>query len=354
MAAARRANLLIFRIGSLGDTIVALPCFHAIARAFPGHHRVLLTNVIPAVRASSVEAVLAGTGLIHETLYFPIGRGQLDYSLSLQRKLRQLKVNTLVYLTPRPRALPVYRDLLFFWASGLRTIIGAPVRARLRQCQLDELTGQREHEAARLARTLRPTIAVDLSAPNWDLRLSVAEHAVADKHLAGLTGRASLVALSPGARVQAKDWGEDRWAALLRVLARRLPELSLVFVGAPDERQVTDRLAHFWSGPKVNLCGELTPRESAAVLRRCDLLVCHDSGPMHLAASQGTRCVALFGNFNRPREWFPFGHDHRVIYEPRGVRSIGVEQVAEAVEAAVDELQHGPAATRRSAGVASL
>ena len=68
------------------------------------------------------------------------------------------------------------------------------------------------------------------------------------------------------------------------------------------------------------------------------MLVCHDSGPMHLAATQGTRCVALFGNFNRPRQWFPYGRDHVVIYEPLGVRHISVERVADAVEAAVRAL----------------
>ena len=111
-----------------------------------------------------------------------------------------------------------------------------------------------------------------------------------------------------------------------------------MFLGAPDERPLAERLAQLWSGAKLNLCGELTPRESAAVLGRCNMLVCHDSGPMHLAATQGTRCVALFGNFNRPRQWFPYGPDHVVIYEPLGVRHISVERVADAVEAAVRAL----------------
>ena len=147
-----------------------------------------------------------------------------------------------------------------------------------------------------------------------------------------------MVALAPGARIQAKDWGEERWAALIRLLQVRLPDVSLVFVGAPDERALSGRLAQLWAGAKVNLCGELTPRESAALLARCNLLLCHDSGPMHLAASQGTRCVALFGNYNRPRQWFPYGPDHVVIHEPLGVRHIGVERVADSVEAAVHAL----------------
>jgi heptosyltransferase-3 len=50
-----RDAVLIFRLGSIGDTVVALPCFHAIERAFPGHRRVLLTNSLTSVRASSAS-----------------------------------------------------------------------------------------------------------------------------------------------------------------------------------------------------------------------------------------------------------------------------------------------------------
>ena len=331
-------NLIIFRIGSIGDTVVAMPCFHAIARAFPRHRKILLTNMVASARASSVETVLEGTGLIDGALYFPVGRGKLSHSVALARQLRELSAEGLVYLAPRTTGLQVYRDLLFFRAAGIRRVIGAPLGMGSRECQTDAASGDLEHEAERLARILGSAMPVDLTQPSWDLRLSSAEQAVAVERLSGLLGWRPVIAISPGAKIPAKDWGEERWSALIRLLQVRVPAISLVFVGAPDERPLTERLAQLWSGPKVNLCGELTPRESAAVMARCDLLVCHDSGPMHLAASQGTQCVALFGNFNRPRQWFPWGAKHVVIYEPLGMSQIDVERVADSVEAAVHSL----------------
>jgi ADP-heptose:LPS heptosyltransferase len=56
---------------------------------------------------------------------------------------------------------------------------------------------------------------------------------------------------------------------------------------------------------------------------------------MHLAACEQTPCVALFGNINRPRQWYPFGHGHRVIHEPRGVREISVRRVADEIRSAL-------------------
>ena len=119
-----KTNLVIFRIGSIGDTVVAMPCFHAIARAFPQHRKILLTNALASTRASSVETVLDGTGLIDDAVYFPIGRGKLSHSIALARQLRQLNPQALVYLAPRTTGLQVYRDLLYFRAAGIREVIG--------------------------------------------------------------------------------------------------------------------------------------------------------------------------------------------------------------------------------------
>jgi heptosyltransferase-3 len=334
----QKPSLVIFRIGSIGDAVVSVPCFHAIARAFPQHRKVLLTNTIDMARASSVESILDGTGLIDATVYFPRGRSKVRNSVAIARQLRSLAPEALVYLAPRTTGLQVYRDLLFFRAAGIARVIGAPLGLGARECHIDPATGELEYEAQRLARTLGSAIPVDLTRPGWDLRLRPQELATATNRLANLAGSTPVLALSPGARIPAKDWGEERWAALIRLLQVRLPDISLVFVGAPDERPLSQRLAAIWTGASLNLCGELTPRESAAVLMRCSLLVCHDSGPMHLAASQGTSCVALFGNYNLPRQWFPYGAGHVVIHEPLGVQHIGVERVAESVEAAVRAL----------------
>ena len=330
-------SLIIFRLGSIGDTVVALPCFRAIARTFPHHHRVLLTNGLASPRASSVESVLSGTGLIHEVVYYPVGGAAGRKFAALFLALRRRRVRTLVYLQPRPALLPVLRDVLFFRAAGITRIIGAPWSADLRQCRSDPHSGALEFEAQRLARTLRPAMDVPLAADEFALQLTDPELASATTHLralAGVTGTLSAapMAIAAGAKVPLKDWGESNWAALIARLTTRNTG-ALVFVGAADEWALAERLAAHWPGPALNLCGRLTPRETAAVLGRCALLACHDSGPMHLAASQGTPCVALFGNLDRPRRWFPYGARHRVIYESSGVRNISVAQVLDAIDA---------------------
>jgi heptosyltransferase III len=326
--------LLIYRLGSIGDTVVALPSLRAIARTFPRHHRVLLTNSPTSARASSPESVLAGTGLIHEAIYYPEDGDTLRKFSALLLELRRRQVRTMVYLQPRLTAAAVLRDVLFFRAAGVTRIIGVPRSVALRQCLENPRTGELEFEAARLARTLQPEIAVDLSPAEFDLQLSESEQLVAANYvLCSNDVGTAPIAIAAGAKWAAKDWGEANWAALLESLRSEAGSgpKSVVFVGAADESDLAARLACKWSRRSLNLCGAITPRETAAVLARCALLICHDSGPMHLAASQQTPCVALFGNLNRPRRWFPYGESHQVIYEPSGVKNISVARVTEAV-----------------------
>jgi ADP-heptose:LPS heptosyltransferase len=105
-----------------------------------------------------------------------------------------------------------------------------------------------------------------------------------------------------------------------------------MLLGAAEDGERSQRIAERWKGPVVNLCGRLSPRLSAAAVCRAELLMCHDSGPMHLAAAVGTRCVAVFSNKDAPGRWYPFGRNH-VVHRPSTPTS-GMESIAPSVVAA--------------------
>ena len=307
-------RVLIYRLGSLGDTVVALPCFHQIARAYPDAERCLLTNIPVHTKAPAAFAVLEGSGLVHGFMPYPIATRSLPELLALQRQIRAFRPQALVYLTPRRLASEVMRDNAFFRLCGIPKIVGSPMSRDARTNRLDPVTGWYEPEASRLARLMKELGGIDLNDRSyWDLRLTLDEHKRAADVLQPVQGRA-LLACSVGTKVQAKDWGGDNWRSVLDALALELPAHALVLIGASEESAVSSSAARSWTGRSVNLCGKLTPRQSAAVLARARLFLGHDSGPMHLAATVGTPCVAVFAARNRPRVWFPWGEQHEVVY----------------------------------------
>jgi ADP-heptose:LPS heptosyltransferase len=323
-------TIIIFRIGSIGDTVVALPCFHRIARSFPNSRRIVVTDIPASQKAASVESVLGGSGLIDGVIYFPpVPRKSRDF-LKLRKQIRETKAKTLIYIADRG-FLSTLRDICFFRWCGVSRVIGSPLSRDLRFPRVDPETGNTEREAARLARCLGPLGMIDLDDPGfWDLRLQSDEVSFADSKLA-LLGGSDFIAVSIGGKDRRKDWGNKNWTALLRLIAAEHAELTLAFVGSTDEFDRSAELAAMWPGPTLNLCGVLRPRESAAAMRRAVLFVGHDCGPMHLAAAAGVPCVGIFGNFNRPKWWHPMGHGHCIIHNMRGVRQISPEEVYTAV-----------------------
>ena len=306
-------KVLIYRLGSLGDTVIALPSLHLIERAFPQARRVLLSNVPVHAKAPAAAAVLDGSGLIHGYMHYTVGTRNPFVLLWLVLKIRRFRPDVLVYLAAPRGAGVAERDARFFSLCGIRRIVGLPV-GDLAGNGHNPSTGLWEQEAARLLRCIEPLGQCDIhSLANWDLRLTGAENARADEVLAPLAGR-PLIVCGPGTKMQAKDWGREKWRQLMAELSAAFPDRALALIGAKDDLAVSDYAAAGWKGPHVNLCGQLSPRGSAAVIRRAELFLGPDSGPMHLAAAYGVPCAIAFSAVDRPGRWFPVGKGHQAIY----------------------------------------
>ncbi len=308
------SRVLIYRQGSLGDTLVALPCFHLIARSFPQAQRHLLTNFPVHSKAPAAAAVLGGSGFVQGYLRYNTGTRSPRELLRLVREIRRFKPDLLVYLMPVRAPQDAERDRRFFrYACGIRRIVGLPQRDE-RDRILDPVTGMYEPESARLARMIAELgpAAPDI-AENRSLCLTPEEREKAREVLAPLGGQRFFV-IGPGTKMQAKDWGQDNWRALAAELSSQYPGHGLALVGAPEESETSDVVAQGWNGPNVNLCGKLSPRETAAVIEHARVFLGPDSGPMHLAASTGVPAVIAFSARGLPGVWFPAGTENRVIY----------------------------------------
>jgi len=291
-------------------------------------------------KVASLESILGRSGLIDDVLYFPPVPRKGHDLVRLCEQIRETKSRTLIYIADRS-FLATVRDICFFRMCGLSRVIGAPLSHDLRFPRVDVKTGDLEREAARLARCLAPLGVIDLNDPgSWDLRLQPDEVNIADAKLAQLGGNAFL-AVSIGGKHRSKDWGNENWTTLLRLIAANYAELALAFFGSADEFDRSTRLAAIWHGPTLNLCGICGPRESAAAMKRALLFVGHDCGPMHLAAAVGVPCVGIFGNHNRPKWWHPVGQGHRVIHNMGGVSKVSPAEVYSAVSCIIENAPAG-------------
>lgn len=304
------SHILVYRLGSLGDTIMALPAFHLIRERFPDAQITLLTNYPVSAKAVGVAQVLGENGyFINDVIKYPAGSRHLLSILQLLIKIRKRKFDLLVHLTASRGKAADKRDARFFRLCGISQRIGLPPAAITDH---ENTAGVRQWEAEKLVRRISMPGQIDLRNDRyWDLKLTTEELQQATGIVRQFSSR--IIAISPGTKVQAKDWGEENWTKLMGKLSATFGDLPLVILGSSDEYEKANRITAGWPGPVTNLCGH-DVRVMSAVVRSALLFVGHDSGPMHLAAAAGVPCVAIFSARNLPVQWFPRGNHNTIIY----------------------------------------
>lgn len=117
----------------------------------------------------------------------------------------------------------------------------------------------------------------------------------------------SFVVIFSGSSVPEKHWGAERYAQV----AKRLVSdgYKVVAVGGHEERVDGDEIV---GDEGLNLAGKTTLPETAAVIARSRLVICGDSGVLHIAAGLGVPTVSLFGP-SSDMKWAPRGEKHAVL-----------------------------------------
>lgn len=129
-----------------------------------------------------------------------------------------------------------------------------------------------------------------------------------------------LVAIAPAARWESKSFPPDFFARTADRVTEVRPETRFWILGTEDECPVGDAVIDLCHNcVPENLMGEANLVTLIELLRRSDVLLTNDSGPMHLAAAIGKPTVALFGPTD-PELTGPYGEGHVVL---RGKCEVG-------------------------------
>jgi ADP-heptose:LPS heptosyltransferase len=213
----------------------------------------------------------------------------------------------------------------------------------------------REHESRPITEYYLKALApAGVPVATREIRLVPREDEVAQwrRHV-GSQGRTLLV--HPGSRSAWRLWPAERFAA---VCDRVQDELGaqVVLAGGPAEGRLVSEVRGLARTHLMALERPPSLAGFAALARASTALLCHDSGPMHVAAAVGTPVIALYGSQN-PVLFRPHGPGHTLLVPPmpcaclspgecvpgdsyrnRCVRLHGVEEVFFAVRATLGRL----------------
>ncbi|MEI7904052.1 MAG: lipopolysaccharide heptosyltransferase II [Candidatus Firestonebacteria bacterium] len=123
-----------------------------------------------------------------------------------------------------------------------------------------------------------------------------------------------LVGICPGAAYgPAKVWPAKNYAKVVKLLVREYGAKAAVFGGSHEKEIVKSLLKEVKFNDIMFTSGSLSVLESAALMKRCNLFISNDTGPMHMAAALNLPLIAIFGSTD-PGWTGPLGKNSKVIY----------------------------------------
>jgi heptosyltransferase-3 len=313
LALARRA--LVIKLRHHGDVLLTSPVF-AVLKAHAPHLELDALVYDDTAEMLSLHPAIAQLHTIGRCWRELSLWQRLAHERKLLRGLRARHYDLVVHLTEHPRGA-----LLTRWLRPRASV--APSRPGNERWWQGSFT----HRYPLLRNGRRHAVESNLDAlrrigvqPGFDERRLVlvpgsAAEASADAllHAHGLTAR-GFVHFHPASRWHFKCWPSDRCAELVDALSAEGHRIVLTAAPTVAERSFVESiLKHSGAATRVvNLTGQLSLKQLAALTARARLFVGVDSAPMHIAAAMQTPVVVLFGP-SGDLEWGPWQVPHRVV-----------------------------------------
>lgn len=293
MRHSHQTSILVVRLSAIGDIVMSSPVAAAIKKKWP-HSR--LTWIVHP----ECEPLLNGNPHIDELIVWD--KKHWKHLLKKRRYLTVWKELRQLRKTLRARRFDLAIDLQGLMKSGfLAWLSGAKHRVGL-GCQegstmlmtksisrnlgdLDQIGSEYRYLVNQLGMPDSP----------WDMVTPVSADATqaASTLLQNHIGNQAFAIFCPFTTRPQKHWPDDHW----RQLGLRLPEkyrLKLIILGGPTDRDKAEEIAAGCGA--VNLAGQTSLQEAAAIIRRASLLVGVDTGLTHMGHAAGIPTLALFGS----------------------------------------------------------
>jgi len=289
-------KVLIIRFSSLGDVVLATSVVENILSSHSSPELFLLTK-------QDYVSLFDGDPRLR-ILSFRSDIANIKVSAELWRTakvLRQLKLDLVFDLQRNPRSL------LLRLLSGSQKVVAYRKGHLQRRSFVKKKNFEKPytHAVDRYNMALKEAdIPISTRLPK--LLLSQEEEMLARDFLRerGVSLSHRSVGIHFGAKHPTKRWGDEKFAELTRMLAK---EVDLNVLVIPSKEDLSQEKLFREGGGNILWTGALSLRELKAVISRCEVLICNDSGVMHVAVGLGVPVVAVFGPTHPCLGFYPLG-----------------------------------------------
>ena len=296
-------KVLIIRMSSLGDVVLATPAARAVKKAHPDARVHFLVE-------RPYAPLLAGVTCIDEVIGLDKrgADGGMEGTLRLGRRLRAEKYDVIVDLQHKVRS-----SLLAFLAGPETRIVLRKRTLRRSITELARIAGPAcEAHTVDMYLAVLAQIGVPPDGRVPEVHLDGAAKArVATEIARSRNGHRALVGFNVGAGNATKRL--PVFAVREAAASLQAQGLGVVLIGARNDSGSIYDVASALRQSPVLTAHNYTVQELAAVIGQIDVLVSGDSGPVHIASALGVPAVTVYGPTS-PVRWGPISARHEVIW----------------------------------------
>lgn len=283
-------KILIYRIGSIGDNVCALPAINAIYHNYQFASIDILTNP-GEYNFGSMDKILK-KGLANRIINYK------DTSkIALIKSLRKAKYDLYIEL-PKVNAtlFSSIRNIFFAKATGAKYALGWEIYiSKIFKQEFNKMNLDRESD--RLINILSNK-GIKTEVKKYPLNIEEHDEKFIKEILSakGITDKSKNVAVIPGAKYSYKRWPLEYFQQVISFLTSQ--GYNVLLVGNEDNSiDGQERVYDFR--------GKLSLMQSACLFNYCRLAITNDTGPMHIADVMETPLVALFSAADYAGIWYP-------------------------------------------------
>jgi len=310
-------NILIYKIGNIGDIVCAVPSFIAIRRAYPEAKITLLTS--PGQEgAIGAKELLMGVWYLDELrVYYAEDIDSWRKKINFIRDLRKEHYDLFIQI-PDDLAdfQTLLRNLIFAKCLGVKAAFGFKIRTvqLFKKTQVDYTTQKTEVES--LLDLLKEN-GIPVKKIEFDFNISEEQKTKVKRLIDNI--RTSdvpilIVAINPGGKRGANRWPAERFAEVVEYLQNKY-NAKIIIVGGPNDVELAEVIKKKLKPANVlDCCGKMEVLETLESLKYCSFLFSNDTGTIHMAAAIGLPVIGLYTIRNIFGRWFPYGKGHKILY----------------------------------------
>ena len=305
-------RILIVRTDRIGDVLLSTPVIKALRDYYPDAY--IAVMVSPYARE-----IVEGNPNLDEVIIYDKDCKHKNWlgSIKFAQNLKKMKFDLALILHPTNRV-----HLVTFFARIPRRVgydrkLGFLLTDRIKHTkQLGE-----KHELEYTLDLVR-YLSLEPKDKNLFMLIKPTSEEWAEElfRQEGISESDKLLVIHPGASCISKIWPLIRFAQVADRLVEKYGFKVLLIAGPKDISKAQD-VSKNMHHPSINLAGKTSVSQLASLLKRCQLFISNDSGPVHIACAVGAPVISIFGRNQKglsPERWGPLGLRDKILHKEIG------------------------------------